>query len=158
MFDPKQYMADLSKACTPDPRPCVEEIVAIWNGLRRNWGKVALAALVIFFGPPLYEEYRKRSAESDAIEASQRVGTDASIAGMMYASAYRSCRLIGILPVEQCATHKGILLQETSAQVLAQSAVQHREGFEKNCQKWNASEYCYQLLNRAFLLSLNSDR
>jgi hypothetical protein len=119
----------------------------------RNKVKAGLLALAIVSGPPLYEEWAEKRAAQEAAEAKGAVPTDASIAGMMLLSAWKSCTQIGIADVNACATYQGELLQEQAAPILAKTAVGQRDAFVKNCTRFYAYEHCRQLLDRAIRLS-----
>lgn len=121
------------------------------------WSKVTFVALLLFFAYPVYQSWAKeravKVAEQERKAAMDRVGTDASIAGSMLWGAYKACARIGIPDIAKCAKYEGVLLQEKAAPVLAQLAVDQRASYDSSCQKVYATEYCYNLLNRAFQLS-----
>ena len=86
----------------------------------------------------------------------ETIGLNASIAGNLLASAYKSCSRIGIPNVVQCAKWKGPLIDDVLASAIARVAVDKRAGFDDLCQRHHDVAYCYELLNRAFQLGLNS--
>lgn len=127
-----------------------EFVMILWN----NKIKVGLLILAVIFGPGLYDDWqKKRTAEQ--LEADRKsVDTDASIAGMMLMNAWTSCRDIGIVnDMDRCAKYDGKLLQEQAAPMLAKIAVDHRDSYYKNCQRFHPYEYCSQLLQRSVALS-----
>lgn len=128
-----------------------EFVMVLWN----NKIKVALFILAIAFGPGVYDD-RKNKRAVEKLEA-DRVSVDyeASIAGIMLASAWKSCRDIGIVnEMERCAAYEGRLVQEQSAPMLAKMAIEHRASFYERCQRFHLDEYCKQLLQRSLALSV----
>jgi uncharacterized protein involved in tolerance to divalent cations len=64
---------------------------------------------------------------------------------MMLASAWTSCRDIGIMnDMQRCAAYEGRLIQEQAALMLAKMAIEHRASFYKTCQRFHPYEYCQQ--------------
>lgn len=127
------------------------------KGFAYGMAQIAVALLVAIFAVLGVTKLLDWSNESDKKKAVAAVGTDASFAGSMYWSAYKSCRKIGITNVEQCAVYKGVLTQEIVAPQMAIMAVKYRNSYDASCQKIYPKEYCDQLLNRAFQLSQNED-
>lgn len=125
--------------------------------LARNWSKVVFGGLVLLVAVPAAQDWWKQHqievAKQEREQAIEQIGLDASVAGSMYASAYKACTNIGIPNIEQCASYKGLLLQEKAAPVLASAAVGQRVNYEAKCRKLYDDKYCFDLLNRAFLLS-----
>lgn len=128
-----------------------EFVMAMWN----NKIKVGLLILAIALGPGLYDDWQKQRA-AEKLEADRKsVDTDASIAGIMLANAWKSCRDIGIVnDMERCAAYDGRLLQEQAAPMLAKLAIDYRVSFYKSCQRFHPGEYCQQLLQRSLSLSV----
>jgi len=127
------------------------------NLLARNWSKVAFGSFALLIAARATQDWwRQHQVETVAKERKQaieQIGIDASIAGSMYAAAYKACAKIGIPNVEQCAKYEGLLLQEKAAPMLAFTAVEQHASYNMNCKKLYADKYCYDLLNRAFHLS-----
>ena len=94
------------------------------------------------------------SAEEKKQKASESIGVIASVAASFLISAARSCRVVGVPDIEQCAKIKGTLLAEQSAQIEANLAVEQRSGYWKECQAEFSAEYCGQLINRALAIEL----
>jgi hypothetical protein len=116
--------------------------------------KVGLLFLAFAVGPGLYDDWQKKRA-AEQFEADRRsVDTDASVAGMMLMNAWTSCSQIGIVnDMEGCAKYQARLLQEQAAPMLAKIAIEQRDSYYKNCQRFYAYEYCGQLLRRSVALS-----
>lgn len=128
----------------------VSELVKVlWN----NKIKVAALLLAIVFGPGVYGDWQEKRAARQ-LEADRRsVNTDASIAGAMLMSAWKSCAQIGIVnDMERCAAYRGELLQEQATSPLAKLAIERR-AYYKNCQRFHPYWYCQQLLDRSVRLS-----
>lgn len=127
-----------------------EFFTALWG----NKIKIGLLILAVILGPGLYDDWqKKRGAERLEVER-KSVDRDASIAGMMLVNAWKSCSHIGIVnDMERCANYQGRLLQEQAAPILAKTALEHRNSYYTNCQRFHGYEYCGQLLKRAFELS-----
>ena len=127
--------------------------------LGQNWSKVVFAGLVLLIAYPAYKDWSKQHtievAAREEKEAIDRIGTDASVTGAMYWTAYKACSRIGIPNVEQCAKYEGTLLQEKAAPILATTAVDQRMSYDKSCIKLFTQDSCYNLLNRAYILSRN---
>lgn len=85
-----------------------------------------------------------------AVEAE---GTDASITAGFLVSAMRQCYIVG-LNVDDCAKLKGTLIDEQTAQTVAQLAVNQRTEYWKSCLASFSNEYCSQLLQRAVAIEL----
>lgn len=128
-----------------------EFVTTLWN----NKVKVALLVAAVVFGPGLYESWQASRA-AEKLEAERNaVDTNASLAGMMLASAWRSCSQIGIgNDIDGCAKYQARLLQEQGAPLLAKVAVQQRDTYWQGCLRFHPQDYCAQLLQRAFQLSL----
>jgi hypothetical protein len=128
-----------------------EFVMLLWN----NKIKVGLLILAIALGPGLYDDWQKKQA-AEKLEADRKsVDHEASVAGMMLASAWKSCRDIGIVnDMGRCAAYEGRLLQEQAAPMLAKMAIEHRASFYKTCQRFHPNEYCQQLLQRSLSLSV----
>lgn len=114
-------------------------VMVLWN----NKIKVGILILGVIFGPSLYDDWqKKRAAEQFEVDRTS-VDTDASIAGMMLMNAWTSCSQIGIVnDMERCAKYQARLLQEQAAPMLAKMAIDQRDSYYKNCQKFYAYEYC----------------
>lgn len=126
-----------------------EFVMTLWA----NKVKVTLLILAITFGPGLYSEWERRRAQERMEDDKKAVSTDASIAGMMLLSAWKSCQQIGISDVNACSRYQGQLLQEQAAPMLAKTAVEHRDSYLASCQRFYQFEYCRQLLERSIHLS-----
>jgi hypothetical protein len=91
--------------------------------LARNWSKVVFSGLVLLIAIPAAHDWWKRrqieTAAKEKKQAIEQIGIDASMAGAMYAAAYKGCVKIGIPDVDQCAKYEGVLLQEKAAPRLA---------------------------------------
>lgn len=84
------------------------------------------------------------------------VSLDASVAGSMWASATRSCNRIGIADVRQCAEYRGSLIQEQVAPLAAASAISSAENYFAKCRRHYEDDYCVELVNRAYRISLET--
>ena len=84
------------------------------------------------------------------------VGLDASLTAGFLVSAFRSCVIVGINSVDQCAENKGTLLAEQGAATIAQLGIEHRNSYVKACRENFSEEYCHQLLLRAVNIELRS--
>jgi hypothetical protein len=116
--------------------------------------KVALIAIGVVFVPGLYESWQNSRAAEQLVSDRKAVDTDASVAGMMLASAWRSCSQIGIVnDMEGCARCQGRLLQEQTAPMAAKLALEQRDAFWRGCRRLYPQKYCGQVLQRAFQLS-----
>lgn len=128
------------------------------NLLVRNWSLVAFSGLVMLIFVPVAQDWWKQhqveAAAKERAQALEQTGLDASIAGAMYATAYKACAKIGIPNVEQCAKYEGVLLQEKAAPTIASTAVEKRTHYEAACKQLYDDKYCHDLLTRAFQLSL----
>lgn len=121
--------------------------------LRKNKIKVAAMILTIAIVPSLYDDWSaSRSAEKLKSDLGE-VGTQASIAGMMLFSAWKSCTQIGISDISTCSKHEGQLLQEKAAPLLAKTAVEQRDSYLKYCQRYYDFDYCKRLLERSIQIS-----
>ena len=127
-----------------------EFVMVLWH----NKIKVGLLILAIAFGPYVYDDWKNTRAVQKLEADRASVDHEASIAGMMLASAWKSCRDIGIVnEMERCAVYEGRLIQEQSVTMLAKMAIEHRASFYERCQRFHIDEYCKQLLQRSMALS-----
>lgn len=127
-----------------------EFLTALWG----NKVKIALVAAAVMFGPGLYDSWQASRAAEQLETDRKAVDTNASVAGMMLASAWRSCSEIGIVnDIDGCSKFQARLLQEQAAPMLAKMAVQQREAYWQGCLRFHPQEYCGQLLQRALQLS-----
>lgn len=126
-----------------------EFVMLLWE----NRIKVALLILAVALGPGLYEDWTARRAAEKLARDRDAVGTQASVAGMMLLSAWKSCSQLGIRDINACSRYEGQLLQEQAAPILAKSAVEQRDSYLKNCQRFYEFDYCKQLLERSIQLS-----
>lgn len=110
-----------------------------------------IAVLLVFIS--LFDQWSIYSAKRDREAEKQSVGMSATMTGSMWSAAYRACIRIGNPDVYRCAANKGLLLQDTVAKQLAEIAIENRMSYEKICTKYYANEFCFDLLNRAFLIS-----
>lgn len=94
------------------------------------------------------------SAEEKRQKASESIGITASITAALLVSSARSCQVIGVPNVDQCAKTNGTLLAEQSAQTKANFAVEQRSGYWKECQAEFSTKYCSQLIERAVAIEL----
>ncbi len=101
-----------------------------------------------------YSEYSKTEAYK---QEKASIGSSASIAGAMWAGAIRSCRIIGINEVRDCAKNSGPLLQDTSAKALAEIAVRQTDEYFATCGRHHTNQYCVDLVNRAYWISLRTE-
>ncbi len=116
--------------------------------------KIGLFFLALAVGPGLYNDWQKRRAAEQFDADRKSVDTDASVAGIMLMNAWTSCSQIGIVnDMEGCAKYQARLLQEQAAPMLAKMAIEQRDSYYKNCQRFYAYEYCGQLLKRSVALS-----
>ena len=128
-----------------------EFVTTLWE----NKIKVAMAIVLLIFGPGLYGEWQSKRAVEKREADRQAIDTEASIAGAMLANAWRGCRDIGIVnDMERCAAYEGRLLQEIAAPQLAKIAIERRDSYRRNCQRFNTVEYCNALLIRSLQLSV----
>lgn len=106
----------------------------------------------IFYGcnPSSTDEIQKKAQE--------KIGMDASITASFIVSASKSCQVIGINDINTCSRVKGILLEEKSAKMLADIAIDQAAKYQKNCQLNHAAEYCTQLANRAIDIAWNKSK
>jgi hypothetical protein len=84
------------------------------------------------------------------LEAS--VGMSASITASFWVSAIRACRIVGLSDIEACSKQKGMLLDEQTARVQAESALTQRDEYFKSCQASFSQDYCLQLVKRGVLI------
>lgn len=82
-------------------------------------------------------------------------GTQASVAGTLLAQGLRRCNAIGARNIDSCASQKGNLVDETSAALLAQVAIDQRDAYFAFCAPKLGREYCNDLLGRAATLAWN---
>jgi hypothetical protein len=122
--------------------------------LLNNKIKVGILILAAVFGPGLFDDWQKtRAAEQFEVDR-KSVDTEASIAGMMLINAWTNCSRIGIVnDMERCAKYQARLLQEQAAPMLAKVALEQRDSYYKNCQRFYTYDYCGQLLGRSLALS-----
>ena len=126
-----------------------EFVMLLWE----NKIKVTLLILAVVFGPSLYEDWKAEELRKTLESDRKAVGTQASIAGMMLVSAWKSCSQIGIGDNNACSKYEGHLLQEQAAPMLAKTAAEQRDSYLKNCQRFYEFDYCRQLLERSIQLS-----
>jgi len=126
-----------------------EFVMLLWE----NKIKVTLLILAVVFGPSLYEDWKAEELRKTLESDRKAVGTQASIAGMMLVSAWKSCSQIGIGDINACSKYEGHLLQEQAAPMLAKTAAEQRDSYLKNCQRFYEFDYCRQLLERSIQLS-----
>jgi hypothetical protein len=100
-----------------------------------------------------YSKYRK--AEDFKAERAS-IGSSATVAGAMWASAVRSCNAVGIPNVRDCANNTGLLTQDTTAKMIADIAVQRSDDYIVQCERHFSGQYCLDLVNRAFRISYNT--
>jgi hypothetical protein len=126
--------------------------------IARNLLMLAFALLMLFVGYPVYQEWSKKRdtvlAEHEKAQASERIGNQASLAGAMLHRAHKACSIIGAPDLEECAIYKGQLIQEKDAQERAKLALVLRATYYSNCQRFNTSEFCNNLLGRAIQLNI----
>lgn len=94
------------------------------------------------------------STEEKKQKASESIGMIASVTASLLVSAARSCQVVGVLDIDQCAKIQGSLLAEQSAQAEANLAVKQRLGYWKECQSEFSAEYCGQLIKRALAIEI----
>lgn len=125
------------------------------------WVLLMLVSLLVIgliaFSSELYGAYKKSELKEKEAEEKKQVGTQASVAGMLLASAQKDCNSIGIYSVDDCAAYKGVLLQEIAAPISARAAIVQRDKFWLTCNKYNTNDYCLSLINRAYAISYNSN-
>ena len=126
-------------------------VMTLWS----NKFKVVLVVAALAFGPSIYTDWQRKRAAEQLKADRQAVDSDASVAGMMLASAWKGCSQIGIVnDMERCAAFQPRLIQEQTAPILAKSAVGQRAAYYKSCQRFYPATYCGQLLQRSLQLSL----
>ena len=132
--------------------------------LRDTATRISIAAFALILGIVLWPQYQDWSKRHDAEEHEREqkeqlanVGTDATVTAGLLWSAYKGCRVIGIVDMATCAQHTGPLLQEQVTPPIAKMALEHRQSYDTSCQKHYSKEYCDALLNRAFHISQNQD-
>lgn len=118
-----------------------------------HWRKLLVLAILLLVGPPLYRDWQRQRVADELERQRNSVSTEASFAGMMIVSAWRSCRRIGIENIDLCSAYKGELIQEMLAPFDARAAVERRDSYQKNCLKFHKAAYCDQLLRRSIELS-----
>jgi len=126
-----------------------EFVMLLWV----NKIKVTLLILAVALGPGFYEDWTARRTEEKLARDRDAVDTQASIAGMMLLSAWKSCSQIGISDINACSRYEGRLLQEQAAPVLAKTAGEQRDSYLKSCQRFYEFDYCKRLLERSIQLS-----
>ena len=130
--------------------PVIEFTMTLW----KNKIKVVLSILAIVFGQGLHDEWQVQRATEKFEADRQGIDAEASIAGMMLANAWTSCKQIGIVnDMERCASHNGRLLQEIAAPQSAKIAIEQRDSYSRNCQRFYTAEYCSALLGRSLQVS-----
>jgi hypothetical protein len=126
-----------------------------WSSLLGSLERYGLLVLVVLLGWAYWESTApERQRERDRKEK-DTIGIHASVTGNFWASAFLACRRIGAPNVNECAQHKGPLIEDMTAPASAQLAVSKRQSYEQLCLKHHDSDYCYELLNRAFQLALS---
>jgi hypothetical protein len=132
-------------------------LLRLWSAIKSILAKyqmllpIAALSLLAF---AYWESSAPERAREKMAREKETVGTTASLAGNLWASAYRECRRIGIADVSKCAQWKGPLVDDIAAAAFAETAVQQRSNFESLCNRHHDLQYCNQLLNRAFQLAL----
>lgn len=128
------------------------------RSLGRNWSKIALAGLVALILVPVgrdwYKDHETQAAKRKQQAAIDSINLGASLVGTYLASAVRSCTRIGIPEISTCAAYTPKLLQEQAAPMMAKMALDQQSSYSKDCHKLYDEKYCYDLMNRAFQLSL----
>lgn len=120
-----------------------------------NGSMVALLAIALL---TLAACDKPLSAEERMQKAINANGLDASITAAMLVSALRSCQVVGVPDVDQCAQIKSPLSADQAAQSMATLAVEMRTSYGKSCQKEFAADYCNQLLGRAAEIEMRKPR
>jgi hypothetical protein len=115
------------------------------------WGSVLCA---LGLAADKYDNYRE--AENFKAERAS-VGSLATVAGAMWASAVRSCNTIGLPEVQECANNTGLLVQDTTAKVMAEIALKQAEKYLSTCGRHYSHQYCLDLVNRAYRISLRTN-
>lgn len=126
-----------------------EFVMLLWE----NKFKVALLILAVALATGLYQNWAAKTAVEERARDRDAVDTQASIAGMMLISAWKSCSRIGISDINVCSRYEGRLLQEQAAPILAKTAVEQRDSYLKGCQRFYEFDYCKRLLERSIQLS-----
>lgn len=98
------------------------------------------------------EREKKAAAERHQAEA-DGLGFSASIAAGTMLSAWRSCKAVGISSVPECVTHKGPLLQDQTAPVIAKVAMDSYNDWNAACLRHYDGPYCNDFFNRALAVS-----
>lgn len=126
-------------------------VMTLW----KNKVKVVLVAVALAFGPGLYADWQRKRAVEQEESDRRAVDTEASLAGMMLADAWRACSKIGIVnDMDRCAAYQPRLIQEQAAPLLAKTAVDQRDSYVKRCQRFYQGTYCSKLLQRAVEISV----
>lgn len=118
---------------------------------------ILITFLVLVFGVPAYQAWAKERAAQIKQEEITSIGFKASSTAEALWSSVKYCRDIGIPQLEQCANHKGPLLDDTITPVFAKMALEQRVAYDAMCLKHYSSEYCTNLLTRAFHIAQNKD-
>lgn len=149
----------------------VEEYLLIHGGLKgiathilsksSEWiGKGITYGALIFFataiGLPIYQDWSKERDRARLEEEKKSVSTQASLAGIQIAQAFKACVRIGISDVQQCARYDGQLIQEMVAPIAAKNALNSKDEYIKTCLRFYPEDYCSSLLNRSISLSMNT--
>lgn len=116
------------------------------------------AAVVL--GAIAWHWYKDWSRENDlkALEQQkQAVGTDASVTASLLVAAYKACRPLG-LDVRACVGHKGPLIQDQTAPVVASLAVERQGAYEAGCRRHYEVQYCNDLLMRAINIEYQTSK
>lgn len=110
----------------------------------------------------IQEEKRKQEELKQRKAKMADIAFSASTVGMLWASAIMQCTRIGVKDVRQCAkldvSQEAVLIQEHSAVVSAQLAVEQADKYFESCNKQFQDEFCLGLVNKAATLSLREPR
>lgn len=120
------------------------------NGGRFKWILMLIGIMSIVAMVRCEKERSPQEKLQDAISAE---GADASVTAGFLVSAMRQCNIVG-LSIDDCAKLKGNLIDEQTAQTVAQLAINQRAGYWKACLASFSKAYCTQLLQRAVAIEL----
>jgi hypothetical protein len=124
------------------------------RGLWNKYSSFIWLLLIVAFIAKCVDDNEKQKF----IDEKASVGTLATVTGSMLAAAYKSCNLIGQPAFERCALSSGILVQDMVARQLASAGIDQRKKYIETCARHYAQEYCWDQLNRAFRISVYSER
>ncbi len=98
---------------------------------------------------------KEKTLQEKQDEAKASIGIEASLAAGFLVAALRQCHRIGTDSIDKCAEQKGVLIDEQTAQTVAQLGVEKRTSYFKNCRATMTEEYCKELIMRAVNIELS---